>query len=1788
MKGAAYAAGGISHASAIKIAFYRGLYVEEVERRLDNRKGAMLAAGLSEEEALGYLKSVTEGLAVIGCVNSPTSVTISGDEHVLDFLENMIRNDGKFARKLRVGVAYHSPHMNVVAEDFLTLMGDLETTEQFAVPMFSSVAETVLAEPKVLDSKYWVKNMVSAVRFSGAVQTMLQYKRKNERGRISAVDWASAVELGPHETLKGPFTQIMDKVKSRSTKDLKYISLIRRRQHALTTALEAAGSLWSRGYPVDLSTVTNGEESEKQHCSVLTDLPAYPWHHSKAFVHDTLASSNIKQRTMQRTDLLGVAVDDYNPHQPQWRNLLTLQENPWMEDHAITGTILYPAAGMLIMAMEGLMQLMADKNVQGVTGVEFEDITFDRGLVIPSLEEAVETRLNLVPHESLPSSYRWTVFSLPPGGIWIKNCWGVIRSIQAETGAADLSWASHKRKLEHFNAQAEKEVDVASFYEQLATIGMGYGPLFTNMIRASAVSGAHTATGTITIPDTKARMPGGFEFRHYVHPATLDAIFHLIFVALYKGEAMKQSAVPVFVDNIYISTDLPQGAGNLYTGYSEAHVLGLREAIGDIVVSDAAQGSAKIVVRGMMVREVSDNDKSLVSQASQTLDSIPRRTAKIEWHEDIDFLEGYQWSKALSVFDNAPDVIDLAIDVDHSGLKLAKWIDLACHKKQNMRVLVVNHALLPHFSQALSRFGPMSGGERRFGECVIACSRNDDCSASADMVALTGTKTGFKAIDVFAMESQQQAKLDTFDLIVAGVDEDASSQVTDLFEAAQRLLDSDGTLAVLAMSAGKFASKQDWAQTMAKHGLYTPKVHTTDGTADLIITSKASQTAIDDTSPLEVTLLVSGSRLDPNNMLDVEVTIADVFKARGYRVELAVLSDAAKLKEKTCVSLLEIKEPLVLNWTEEEMKNFRTLASSVRSLLWITSGGILEKEDASLDFAPTTGLLRVMRNEYPEVRTSHLDISRHSDALPADVASLVVKVMERTLSTKGASKAAIETELVEMGGSIFIPRVLADASMDSDLELHSEEVRPVNKALGRVPLRLQYGPAKSLKTVRWVADDVHVRPLGSDEVDIQTTHVLSSGITVTEDAEPYSQPLTQLASGIITAVGSEVPLLVPGNGVIALCSEAFKTSNRLQYSLVRKLPDYVSSAEAISCVEPAMTAVHALLGAAQLGTGDTVLIHGVAEESPFSDALLQIARYVGATSIVSVGSCVDREALSLRHGIGSDHIIAAQDATLPEAIKKATAGKGVDVLVNIHGTGIALRHLAHCLCKSPRVVCVNGQPSASDMEKLSAKPNVTFATVDINFLSDASRAKLLKCTVDMLGNRILTVLPSMSSAISISQFHETLRSSSTAVGATGPQVAIEFDPGDQVPMLPAPPARPELDPEATYMISGGLGALGLTIADEMAKSGARHLVLLSRSGATTERQHKALASLRDEFHCKVDTPECDITQQAQVDALTATAREQQWKIRGVVQCAMVLRDSIFENMTFSQWTTATTPKIRGTLNLHHALTTLTSSAGSVPVDLHFFILLSSMSGIIGNTAQANYAAGNTFEDAFAHWRRAQGLAATSLNVGLVTDASHFTATNTLADYMKKFGGWRHALVTDAEMQVAIAAAMRGSTADGKPVGAQVLVGVSAAIERDDITAWPQDPKFNHRIRADAGGASRAGKENSVEQRVRAAAGSENAAAETRATVEAALRKHVAAAMTAEPDDIDVGQPLYSFGGKPVDLFCPRVLPEGPARGSYLRLLPEGLSEGLVLGFLPYIPPQNKTNQTNTPSPQWTP
>ncbi|PYI18615.1 KR-domain-containing protein [Aspergillus violaceofuscus CBS 115571] len=204
---------------------------------------------------------------------------------------------------------------------------------------------------------------------------------------------------------------------------------------------------------------------------------------------------------------------------------------------------------------------------------------------------------------------------------------------------------------------------------------------------------------------------------------------------------------------------------------------------------------------------------------------------------------------------------------------------------------------------------------------------------------------------------------------------------------------------------------------------------------------------------------------------------------------------------------------------------------------------------------------------------------------------------------------------------------------------------------------------------------------------------------------------------------------------------------------------------------------------------------------------------------------------------------------------------------------------------------------------------------------------------------------------------------------------------DEIPCTLDSRAAYSLDPSAAYILAGGMGGIGRSIAHWMVMRGARHLVFLNRTPQLHAAGQTAVSTLEAKG-CQVQVICCDIANAQRTKAVLQGIRGPNGaSIRGCIICALALADSAFGEMSHRQWQEPLKAKVQGSWNLHQLLSS---------DNLQFFVMLSSVAGVVGNRGQANYNAGNTFQNAIARLRVSQGLPGVSIDLGAV-DSVGFTA-----------------------------------------------------------------------------------------------------------------------------------------------------------------------------------------------------
>ena len=580
--GAAFAAGAISLEYAMAVAYFRGLVAMKAQQKLPGLRGGMLAVGLSQEETEMYIQKVTSGKVVVACVNSPSSVTVSGDASGIEELQPMIEADKAFARRLNVDAAYHSHHMQIVAEDYLECLRDFEPEGDFDGVIFSSsVTGGRITSAKELDSGHWVRNIVQPVLFNDSLLNMcLESPTSNATPSIDML-----IEVGPHSALAGPIRQIM---KRPQLKDLTvpYTSCLVRKEDAVKTTQAMASLLLSKGYPIDLGQVNFPMGTGK--LQVLPDLPPYPWNHKVRHWHESRMNRQHRLRRHQRHDLLGLPTVDFNPLAPTWRQFVRPAEIPWVSDHVVQSTILYPAAGFICMAIEALRQSTSTE----VAGYRLRDVDILKALVVPNTSDGVEIQLSLrSSSDRLPGAEKWQefhIYSIGENDAWNEHCKGFISLMSAPNSAA------MKSGFQHHSSACTNSVDPKLVYQGLRKVGINHGPAFQNLSKIS--TGPSKSLGVVTVGDMISLMPNKTQQDHVLHPTTLDAIFVAIYPA-FSGEGMEHETamVPKFFKSISVSHNISSAIAHQFEVRSCVERKNLQTVDASISVADLGSSSSPVI-----------------------------------------------------------------------------------------------------------------------------------------------------------------------------------------------------------------------------------------------------------------------------------------------------------------------------------------------------------------------------------------------------------------------------------------------------------------------------------------------------------------------------------------------------------------------------------------------------------------------------------------------------------------------------------------------------------------------------------------------------------------------------------------------------------------------------------------------------------------------------------------------------------------------------------------------------------------------------------------------------------------------------------------------------------------------------------------------------------------------------------------------------------------------------------------------------------------------------------------
>ncbi|MEU8340640.1 SDR family NAD(P)-dependent oxidoreductase [Spirillospora sp. NPDC048832] len=486
-------------------------------------------------------------------------------------------------------------------------------------------------------------------------------------------------------------------------------------------------------------------------------------------------------------------------------------------------------------------------------------------------------------------------------------------------------------------------------------------------------------------------------------------------------------------------------------------------------------------------------------------------------------------------------------------------------------------------------------------------------------------------------------------------------------------------------------------------------------------------------------------------------------------------------------------------------------------------------------------------------------------------------------------------------------------------------------------------------------------PPGPGEVEIEIAACAPAAPS--GDAGPAG--LTGFA-GRVAAVGPDVAGLEPGDRVAACAAGPPATHVTVRAEHLRGVPGDLADEEA-AALPAAMTAAwHALADLAKLDPGETVLVH--VQDGGAGPALVQVALALGGRVVATVESPGQRDQVVR---LGVTDVLDRADRSWADRARALTGGAGVDVLVN-HAGGPVLRLGLEVLADGGRFVDFarpQGDPGSIALDSLST--GAVFAVADLAGLArrrPARVAKLLGEVWELVEKGTLK-----PPATRRRTFAEFTADDGAAAGCAVQTVVSGPETVERVDAVPMPGGA--FRPDGTYLITGGLGALGLSLGEYLAAHRAGALVLIGRSAPTAEAGAR-IAALRA-GGTRVETLRCDVGDADALRRALDSVRDALPPLRGVAHAAGVLADATIANLTPDLLRLTLAPKVGGARNVEAV------TAGD-PLD--FFVLFSSAAGLIGNPGQAAYAAANAYLDAFAVRRRRRGLPALSVQWGPFTEA----------------------------------------------------------------------------------------------------------------------------------------------------------------------------------------------------------
>ncbi|KAI0424099.1 hypothetical protein F5Y09DRAFT_154094 [Xylaria sp. FL1042] len=1619
--GAAYAAGLISAPEAILAAFCRGRAVAAYSPR-----GSMLAVGLGAHEVQEYLSPFTAEDVCIACENSPSSVTLSGKEIPISQVKDKLTLEKIFARELPTGRAYHSPHMASVGTAYDDMLAkalneipedDLLWRRPRSSMISSVMGKVVDCGSESLEPGYWSANLRNRVLFDTAIQ---QLGTKAEFETITHL-----IEVGPHPALAGPFKQICLNNKALGAR-VTYVPSLKRNENDADRLLAVAGALFVAGHAVDLEEVNmsnNGgikNDTRKQKTKhLIVDLPPYQWNYEKRYWAEPRASVEQRARAYPRHDLLGSRVSGLSKKSASWRNVLRQRDVPWLKDHNLGGTAIFPAAGHLSLAIEALQQI-CETSGKPCEGVKLRDIDIRTALVIPDDDDGVEVILNLQsPTEPTSNWYAFSVESPGADGEWTVHCNGRISAI------GELENPPTSDRVPVDETALTQRVSGQRWYNAFHRVGFYYGKTFQQLRHARTSRALHHAAGDVIIRECYPEEMQG-ESRYLVHPTSIDACLQLIIISINAGKhkEMPWGVVPTRLEEV---TLFPARIGE-------------ESRIGHAVAwTDGFEGR-----RFNTNVQLSSSDNRLLLDI-KNLTCTAYEAALPAISEDVSGKEA-KGPEPFSIMSWKPDITTLRHgDIDRmwpdisSGTdRLGRCVDLIAHRQSLSNVLIIARDSIAT-TQALVR--SMLGTVPNNTTISVGVAVEDDEKAALFMSELGTSRAQVTVWDINPA-NWGAATTEFHDLVV--VDSHIQGQEPLCLEPLLHLVGDAGWLIYpspepLSSSEGMFSLHLGGGHTLlhkAISGTQNIGAGPSPDHKEEISVLSASQ----DRSSFDFGDIYSGLR---SRFMIHEKDILEFGRAKSHHVLVNDITGAVS------ASILE---------NEAHFEATKGLLTSGMPVIWLTRG---VRQGRSAERAGAAGiaegLLRVIRSEQAAATITLLDVD--GDEEPDDVCRAII----HTLGCVATKDSGCDTEFWLHQGTMFISRVHARDDLNQELRQSQPQKVPLTG-----PMKLVSKTADGQFLFESQGQEELVT-LGNDDIEIQ---VLAS------DWPSYSRGSCMLVIGDVVRVGASVGQSYVGKRAIAFTYDTLQTVFATSaYAIIGDGCQKISPESLVHIMLSLCPLVNLCLTCAKLERGDTIISLPGPEQSV--KTLARLSKAMGWR--LSVIGLPDRDCERYASEVGLDvsQILHTNDANAVNALirnqRKSSPSRVVNILAydfDVHLTQEVWRYIL----PSCRLLVLNEKSLETPLDPLPFSRGASFIPSSMKYLRESFSAasSLLATSLKLMETHPVLDIETLGSVVDCVDIENVkpISSKNQSKELDNSNIVVRYHPQTSQILAVSRPRQLRLHSDATYLLVGCLGGLGRSLTRWMMERGAKHFTFISRSGIDKPEAARLVADI-ELSGASTQVVRADASNEKDIARIVSSLQAER-QIRGVVHAAMVLKDGMFERMTHSSFVDCIKPKASGALSLHRAL----ESAGIGP---DFFVMTSSISALLGNTGQANYSAANSALDSLARHRRAAGLAATSLvlpmvlDVGVVADNDSIEASLVRKglygiDEYEMLRGFEAAMLmsrSSSRMQCSPNALNSRITASEIVDDSQVIMGMeprelaASAMDENIATYWHGDSRFCH-------------------------------------------------------------------------------------------------------------------------------